>query len=87
MFVSSAKTKCPDLVILPYDFDAYKKKSKQFYDLLVSLNVPITVGSMDEAYLDFSGLDYVDIVNYCTDLKNRLFHVLQITCSFGYSLD
>jgi nucleotidyltransferase/DNA polymerase involved in DNA repair len=34
MFVREAKARCPHLMIVPYDFDAYGEVADQFYGIL-----------------------------------------------------
>jgi len=46
---------CKDLVCLPYDFPAYERASREFYDILLSINADATQAvSVDEALLDVS---------------------------------
>ncbi|KAJ1978178.1 deoxycytidyl transferase, partial [Dimargaris verticillata] len=52
MRVGQAQTLCPDLIVIPYEFDAYKQVSKDCYRVLVEMSNHLQVGSMDEAVLD-----------------------------------
>lgn len=57
MWFSRAKTLCPDIICLPYQFDEYEKISKIFYKKLLSLNFDsILPVSIDEALVDISSL-------------------------------
>ena len=48
---------CKDLVCLPYDFPAYERASRDFYDILLSINADATQAvSVDEALLDVSSI-------------------------------
>lgn len=53
--MASARAKCPDLQVLPYEFDKYREASEQFYHILASETLRIEAVSMDEAYLDLTG--------------------------------
>jgi DNA repair protein REV1 len=58
MFMSGAMELCKDLVCLPYDFPAYEKASRDFYEILLSVNADaIQAVSVDEALLDVSALE------------------------------
>ncbi|KAJ1972517.1 deoxycytidyl transferase [Dimargaris xerosporica] len=52
MRVGKARMLCPDLVVIPYEFDTYKQVSKDCYRILVEMSDHLQVGSMDEAVLD-----------------------------------
>ncbi|KAJ1964776.1 deoxycytidyl transferase [Dispira parvispora] len=56
MWVTKARQLCPDLIILPYDFPAYKRISKDFYTILTKYTSTIQVTSMDEAIVDVTPL-------------------------------
>lgn len=48
---------CKDLVCLPYDFPAYERASREFYEILLSVQADATQAvSVDEALLDISSL-------------------------------
>ncbi|WFD34321.1 deoxycytidyl transferase [Malassezia cuniculi] len=54
MSLGRAMELCPQLVTLPYEFDAYMKTSLQLYALLLDHCDALEVGSMDEAFVDVS---------------------------------
>ena len=55
--MGSALDLCKDLVCLPYDFPAYEKASRGFYEILLSINADATQAvSVDEALLDVSSI-------------------------------
>lgn len=49
-----AKQKCPDLIILPPRFEAYRKESNAIRDIFLSYTKLIEPLSLDEAFLDVS---------------------------------
>ncbi|XP_038975051.1 DNA repair protein REV1 isoform X2 [Phoenix dactylifera] len=52
MFVRDAKARCPHLVIVPYDFEAYEEVADQFYSILHKHCNKVQALSCDEAFLD-----------------------------------
>ncbi|XP_047338649.1 DNA repair protein REV1 [Impatiens glandulifera] len=52
MFVGDAKDLCPQLVVLPYDFEAYEEVADQFYNILHKHCNKVQAVSCDEAFLD-----------------------------------
>lgn len=59
MSVIEAKRLCPNLVILPVNFDLYNKYSSLFFDVLHQYTDIIEKGSIDEGYMDMT--------NHCGD--------------------
>lgn len=54
--ISQALQKCPFLVIEPSDHALYKRFSKKFVDFLLTLTDQVEQVSIDECYLDFTGI-------------------------------
>jgi DNA polymerase-4 len=52
---STAKRLCPNLIIVPPQFDLYKKESRAVRDIFERYTQRIEPLSLDEAYLDVSG--------------------------------
>ncbi|CAI5739425.1 unnamed protein product [Hyaloperonospora brassicae] len=53
MFMQRAKELCPELVVLPYQFDAIQRVSFQIYDIFFSHTPYVQAVSCDEAFLEF----------------------------------
>lgn len=53
--VVKALQKCPELVLVPSDFDTYRRYSRAFIAILRSYSDAVEQLSIDEAYLDVSG--------------------------------
>ncbi len=70
MSVGVAMKKCPDLILLPYDFEAYREVSRQFYSILVQYSSLIEAVSCDEAYIEFT--DYCRSYEQVVDLVGEL---------------
>ena len=56
MFISNAKELCPDLVVVPYDFEKYEEVSEIVYKTLLKYTSRVQPVSCDEAFIDVSGL-------------------------------
>lgn len=56
MPVAHAKRRCPELVHLPVDMAHYRERSREVMALVGEVGVPIQPVSLDECYVDLSGL-------------------------------
>lgn len=54
--VASALRKCPNLTIIPPDHELYARRSRELMDYLRTLSPDIEQVSIDECYLDFTGI-------------------------------
>ena len=54
--VVKALQKCPNLVLVPSEFDTYRKYSRQFINVLRSYTSKVEQASIDEAYMDVTKL-------------------------------
>ncbi|KAK2766297.1 deoxycytidyl transferase [Arachnomyces sp. PD_36] len=54
MWMKGALQMCPELKVLPYDFDAYEDASRKFYDAILAIDGTVQSVSIDEALLDVS---------------------------------
>ena len=61
MSVGKAVKLCPDLKLLPYDFDGYRRVSQLFYETLLQYSSTVEAVSCDEAYLELT--DYAKDFN------------------------
>ncbi|KXS11055.1 DNA repair protein [Gonapodya prolifera JEL478] len=52
MWLGEARRKCPELVLVPYEFDKYVESSKEMYRVLMSHADDIEAKSIDEAIVD-----------------------------------
>jgi len=57
MPISEAWRRCPDAVYLRPDMDKYRRASRQVFRLLETVTPTLESASIDEAYLDVSGLE------------------------------
>jgi len=56
MFMANAKELCPDLIVVPYEFEKYEIVSEKMYRILFKHSSLVQPVSCDEAYLDVTGL-------------------------------
>jgi DNA polymerase IV len=54
--VAHARRMCPDLIHLPVDMAHYRERSREVMALVAELGVPSEPVSLDEVYIDLSGL-------------------------------
>lgn len=52
-----AKKKCPQAVVMPANFGAYRDFSKRMYQLMTRYSPVVEMASVDEAYVDISGCE------------------------------
>ena len=87
MFVGQAKKLCPDLEIIPYDFNGYQSVAKTLYDTISNYTLDIQAVSCDEMLVDLSSLidsiSNLDILSFCETLREEIFDVTQCTASIG----
>ena len=83
MFMRSAKEKCPDLVVLKYDFELYEEISEQIYNIFYGVPEAVIVQpvSVDEAYLEFPPT--VDGMAVAGVIRERVFSETRCPCSAG----
>jgi len=77
-----ARERCPNLVFLPVRFDLYRAASTQIRQVLLSYTPLVEPLSLDEAYLDVTGLDRYawDIAK---EIRKRIFEETRLTSSAG----
>eukprot|EP00871_Galdieria_phlegrea_P000830 jgi/Galph1/1748/GphlegSOOS_G422.1 len=56
MFVGDARKLAPSLVTVPYDFESYERVSEQIYRIFLEYSDKIEPVSIDEAYLEMTGI-------------------------------
>jgi DNA polymerase-4 len=85
MPIFQAKQKCPDGVYLPVRMNRYQEVSRQVMEILKGFSPLIEQVSIDEAYMDISGVDKLlglprDIG---LEVKGRIRSSISLTCSIG----
>ncbi|KAG6515804.1 hypothetical protein ZIOFF_026234 [Zingiber officinale] len=82
IFVRDAKVCCPNLVILPYDFEAYQEVAEQFYNILHKHCSKVQALSCDEAFLDVTECD-VDPEDIALAIRKEIAETTRCTASAG----
>lgn len=79
--------KCPELVVVPPNFELYVKNSKQFIDILKRFAPVVEQYSIDEAFCDMSGTEglYGSLTDFAGKLKNQIYDELGFTVNVGIS--
>ena len=82
-----ALRKCPNLVIVPSDFELYDKCSRAFKSICASFAPVMESFSIDEVFLDMTGtsLIYPDPVAAAYELKDKIHRELGFTVNVGIS--
>lgn len=77
-----ARERCPDLIFLPVRFDLYRAESAKIRQILQSYTPLVEPLSLDEAYLDVTGLNRYawDIAK---EIRKRIFEETRLTGSAG----
>jgi DNA polymerase IV len=77
-----ARELCPDLVFLPIRFDLYRASSAVIREILLSYTPLVEPLSLDEAFMDVSGLDRY-AWDVAKELRARIFDETGLTSSAG----
>ena len=85
MSVVKAKKLCPEGIFLPCDHKRYSKISKEFFNILSNFSPCVEPLSLDEAFLDLTGMDGIidDIESYAMKLKRTVYDELGLVVSVG----
>ena len=81
--IYSAKKKCPNLEIFPGNYRWYYQKSKELMEYLKQYSPQQEQLSIDECFLDMSGMDYIykDLIELAYKIK------AEIKEKFGYTVN
>ncbi len=84
MSVWEAKRKCPELILLPPNFERYRIASKAMFDLLRTYTHLVEPVSIDEGYVDLSENERpMSVVEIANEIQQRLLTELDLPCSIG----
>ena len=87
MSVGAAMKLCPHLILLPYDFNGYRKVSQIFYETLLLYSSVVEAVSCDEAYVEFTDFttSFDQVEKLVKDLRAEIEHKTGCTVSAGIS--
>ena len=85
MPISEASRRCPDAVFLRPDMEKYRRVSQQVFQILETISPTVEAASIDEAYLDVSGLEKLlgTSATIGREIKQRIFSGTGLTASVG----
>jgi len=85
MPISEALRRCPDAVFLRPDMEKYRRLSRQVFQILETLAPVVEVASIDEAYLEVSGLEKLlgTPTAIGLEIKQRIFAATGLSASVG----
>jgi DNA polymerase-4 len=89
MSSNKAKQLCPDLIIVPPRFDAYKAVSKSMHEVFSNYTTKIEPLSLDEAYLDVteSCFDIYIAAEVAKEIRDTIFQNTGLRSSAGISIN
>ena len=86
MGLMTASKLCPDAILLPVDFDEYRKYSRAFKALILELCPVMEDRGVDEVYIDFTGVIGGQVEGgraLAEQLQRTIFEATGLTCSVG----
>lgn len=84
MTVHEALRKCPELLLLPPDFQKYREASKQMFTILRSYTDLVEPVSIDEGYMDVTELSKDrHALNIAQEIQDQIHAELDLPCSIG----
>ena len=85
MPISEAWRRCPDAVFLRPDMDKYRRASQQVFQILETMTPILERASIDEAYLDVTGLEKLvgPPQTVGREIKQSIFAATGLTASVG----
>lgn len=85
--VWQAKKKCPNLIIVPPQYDEYKKYSKLIQNIYYSYTDQVEPFGLDECWLDVTGSLklFGNVENITEEIKERVKKEIGVTVSIGVS--
>lgn len=79
-----ARQLCPDLVVLPPNFDRYREASRQMFKILADVTPSIEPVSIDEGYMDVTDVEHEGSpVDIAYNIQRRIKAELDLPSSLG----
>lgn len=82
--VVDAKRKCPDLILVPPNYELYNRSSRAFVKVLERYSDKIEQFSIDEVFMDMTG-STTDPIRTAIEIKNTIRDELGFTVNVGVS--
>ncbi|MDH4471157.1 MAG: DNA polymerase IV [Fluviicola sp.] len=86
MPIKMAKERCPEVIIIRGNADNYTKFSRNVTDIIKEASPTYEKSSIDEFYLDLSGMDqHYGCLKYTSELRQKIMRETGLPISFGLS--
>ena len=84
-----AKAKCPDLVLIPPEYDKYEFYSKKLKYMYTEYTDRVEPFGLDECWLDMTGIleDFDEAKEFADEIRRRVREEFKLTCSVGVSFN
>ena len=73
MHVCDARRLCPELIIVPCQYDKYFEISKKLYQIIIEYSNIIEAVSADEAYIEISEGGWDSVKSVIESLREKIF--------------
>ena len=85
--IQSAKRKCPNLIVVPANYEVYVQQSRRLNEILKKYCDRVIPYSIDESWAEFEGFEhlYGDPVEFAQKLKKEIRETLEFTVNIGIS--
>lgn len=85
--VTDAIRKCPDLMLVPPNYNLYQRSSNALMNILKEYSPSVEQYSIDEAFIDMAGTEalFGDPVKVANEIKDRIYNFLGFTVNIGIS--
>lgn len=85
--IMEAKQKCPELILVPPNYNLYERSSVAFMDILREYTPDVEQYSIDEAFMDMTGTQglWGEPVTVANMIKDRIHDELGFTVNIGVS--
>jgi DNA polymerase-4 len=84
MRVNEALKACPELIVIPPDFDLYRSFSKRFMNIVRDYSPLVEATSIDECYVDITGSSqFGSPLEIAATIQRRILDELSLMCSIG----
>lgn len=80
-----ARLMCPNLLVVPPNYQVYVRASKSLYELLNTFSPDIEVFSIDECFIRFMDLNKEKAIELAYSIKERIKQVFGYTVNIGIS--
>ncbi|MEJ6506405.1 MAG: DNA polymerase IV [Crocinitomicaceae bacterium] len=81
-----AKQRCPEAIVIKGNSSTYTKYSRLVTDIIKEASPLYEKSSIDEFYIDFTGMDrFHGVLKYSTELRRRILRETGLPISFGLS--